>query len=100
MEDIDVQAVVKQALQEFVSSEQAKSEPAYQAELLEERKRREPLERRGNELEEENKRSRLAADEGERGSGARAGIEGVGAAESGLGFKAGADAEMPGPPGG
>ena len=58
MEGIDVQAIVRQAVQEFVNSEQAKSEPAYKAELQEERKRREQLERRVNELVEENKRSR------------------------------------------
>ena len=68
MEGIDIQAIVRQAVQEFANSEQAKSEPAYKAELLEERKRREQLERRLNELVEENKRSRQ--DGG--GSGARA----------------------------
>src|ERR1035438_9964678 len=66
MEGIDIQAIVRQAVQEFVNNEQAKSEPAHKAELQEERKRREQLERRLNELVEENKRSRKMAAEAER----------------------------------
>ena len=50
MEGIDIQAIVRQAVQEFVNNEQAKTEPAHKAELQEERKRREQLERRLNEL--------------------------------------------------
>jgi hypothetical protein len=57
MEGIDIQAIVRQAVQEFVNNEQAKTEPAHKAELQEERKRREQLERRLNELVEENKRT-------------------------------------------
>src|SRR3954465_8496389 len=88
MEDIDVQAVVKQALQEFVSSEQAKSEPAHQAELLEERKRREQLERRVNELVEENQPSGRVAEEAERSSAVRAELQRLGVAKIDLAFKA------------
>ncbi len=99
MEGIDVQAVVKQAIQEFVNSEQAKSEPAYQAELLEERKRREQLERRVNELVEENKRSRLAAEEAERGSAVRSELQRLGVAKVDLAFKAVQDAIVRAPDG-
>ena len=67
MQDIDIQGIVQQALQEFVRQQKTQSEPAYKAELQEERKRREQLERRLNELVEENKRSRQAAAEAERG---------------------------------
>ena len=88
MEGIDVQAIVRQAIQEFVSSEQAKSEPAYQAELQEERKRREQLERRMNELVEENKRSRQAAEEAERSSAVRSELQRLGVAKVDLAFKA------------
>ena len=35
MEGIDIQAIVRQAVQEFVNNEQAKSEPAHKAELRE-----------------------------------------------------------------
>jgi hypothetical protein len=92
MEGIDVQSVVRQAIQEYVSSEQAKSEPAYQAELLEERQRRETLERRVNELVEENKRSRQVAEEAERGSAVRSELQRLGVAKVDLAFKAVQDA--------
>ena len=92
MEGIDVQAVVRQAIQEYVSSEQARSEPAQQAELLEERKRREQLERQVNELVEENKRSRQMAEEAERGSAVRAELQRLGVAKVDLAFKAVQDA--------
>ena len=41
-------------IEEFVQAEQVKAEPAYKAELLDERKRREDLEKRVNELVQEN----------------------------------------------
>src|ERR1017187_9833626 len=37
MEGIDIQAIVRQAVQEFVNNEQAKTEPAHKAELQAER---------------------------------------------------------------
>jgi hypothetical protein len=91
MEGIDVQAIVRQAIDEFVSQEQAKSEPAHKAELQEERKRREQLERRVNEVEE-NKRSRRVAEEAERGSAVRAELQRLGVAKLDLAFKAVQDA--------
>jgi hypothetical protein len=88
MEGNDIQAVVRQAIQEYANAEQAKSEPAHQAELLEERKRREQLERRVNELVEENKRSRQVAEEAERSSAVRAELQRLGVAKIDLAFKA------------
>jgi hypothetical protein len=88
MEGIDIQAIVRQAIQEYANAEQAKSEPAHQAELLEERKRRELLERRVNELVEENKRSRQVAEEAERSSAVRAELQRLGVAKIDLAFKA------------
>jgi len=88
MEGIDIQALVKQAIQEYSSAEQAKSEPAYKAELVEERKRREQLERRLNELVEENKRTRQVAAEAERSSAVRAELQRLGVAKIDLAFKA------------
>ena len=85
---MDVQAIVRQAIQEYANQEHAKSEPAYKVELLEERKRREQLERRVNELVEENKRSRHAAAEAERGSAVRAELQRLGVAKIDLAFKA------------
>ena len=88
MEGIDIQAIVRQAIQDFQSAEQSKSEPAYKAELVEERRRREQLERRVNELVEENKRSRKAAEEAERSSAIRSELQRLGVAKIDLAYKA------------
>jgi hypothetical protein len=88
MEGLDIQAIVRQAVQEFVTNEHSKNEPAYKAELVEERKRREQMERRLNELVEENKRSRKAAENAERGSAVRAELQRLGVAKIDLAFKA------------
>jgi hypothetical protein len=88
MESIDVQAIVRQAIEEFATNEQSKNEPAYKAELQEERKRREQLERRLNELVAENKRSRQMAAEAERSSAVRAELQRLGVAKIDLAFKA------------
>jgi hypothetical protein len=81
MEGVDIQGIVRQAVQEYVSSEHARSEPVYKAELEEERKRREQLERRLNELVEENKRTRKLAQEAERTSAVRAELQRLGVAK-------------------
>jgi hypothetical protein len=88
MEGIDIQGIVRQAIQEYQNAEQSKSEPAHQAELLEERRRREQLERRVNELVEENKRSRQAAEEAERNSAIRGELQRLGVAKLDLAYKA------------
>ena len=88
MEEPDVQAIVRSAIQEFVNQEQTKSEPAAKAELQEERKRREQLERRVNELIEENKRTQQAAEEAERGAAVRAELQRLGVGKIDLAFKA------------
>ena len=60
-EKVDIRAIVRNALDEYVRMEQSKTEPAYKVELVEERKRREQLERRLNERVDENRRSRELA---------------------------------------
>ena len=92
MEGIDIQAVVRQAIQEFADADKAKNEPAYKAELLEERKRREQLERRMNELVAENKRSRQIAEEAERSSAVKSELQRLGVAKIDLAFRAVQDA--------
>ncbi|MGA2436237.1 MAG: hypothetical protein ABSG25_13250 [Bryobacteraceae bacterium] len=84
----DVRAIVREAIQEFAKNEQQKAEPAYKAELVEERKRREQLERRLNELVEENKRSRQLAEEADRNSTIRAELQRMGVAKVDVAFKA------------
>jgi hypothetical protein len=83
----DVQWLVKQAIEEFSRSQQAGAEPAYKAELQEERKRREQLERRLNDLIEENKRSRQIAEEADRSAAIRAELQRLGVGKVDLAFK-------------
>jgi len=88
MESGDVQMVVRQAIQEFLEEQTSRTEPAYKAELVEERKRREQLEKRLNEVVEESKRSRQAADQAERGSAIRAELQRLGVAKIDLAYRA------------
>jgi hypothetical protein len=84
----DVREIVRQAIHEFVQAEQQKSEPAYKAELLEERKRRESLEGRLNSLVEENRKSRAMAEEADRNSQIRSELQRLGIAKIDLAFRA------------
>jgi hypothetical protein len=88
MEGIDINAIVRQAVQEYANAEQAKSEPAYKVELVEERKRREALEKRLNELVEENRRARQVAEEADRSAAVRAELQRLGVSKIDLAFKA------------
>jgi hypothetical protein len=87
-EKVDIRAIVKNALDEYVRMEQSKTEPAYKVELLEERRRREQLERRMNELVDENRRSREIAEEMERSSIIRSELQRLGVTKVDLAFKA------------
>ena len=84
----DIRAVVRQAIDEFVKAEQQKDEPAYKAELIEERRRREALEGRLNQLVEENKRAHAAAEEADRHAQIRAELQRLGVAKIDLAFRA------------
>src|SRR6266542_1796306 len=85
---VDVQSIVRQAIEEFSQRDQAKNEPAYKAELQEERRRREQLERRLNELIEENRHSKQVAEEAQTGSAIRAELQRLGVAKVDLAFRA------------
>lgn len=84
----DLRVVVRSAIEEFLKAEQTRNEPAYKTELLEERKRRETLERRVNELVDENRKSRQLAEEMERTSVIRAELQKLGVTKVDLAFKA------------
>jgi hypothetical protein len=86
--DAGIREIIREAIQEFIATEQTKAEPAYKAELIEERQRREQLERRVNELSEENRRSRQAAEEAERNSTIRSELQRLGVAKVDLAFRA------------
>src|SRR5262245_2779018 len=88
MDGTDIHSIVRAAVEEFSNSERTKSEPAYKAELVEERRRREALERRLNELVEDSKKSRHIAEEAERGAAVRAELQRLGVSKIDLAFKA------------
>lgn len=75
-------------IDEFVQAQRQKAEPAYKAELLEERKRREQLESRVNELIQENTKTRQAAEEADRGATIRAELQRLGVSKIDLAFRA------------
>jgi ATP/maltotriose-dependent transcriptional regulator MalT len=85
---IDVQTIVQQAINEYMRQDSARREPAYKTELQEERRRREQLEKRMNELVEENKRSRALAEEAQRNATIRTELQKLGVTKVDLAFKA------------
>ena len=91
-EPVDIQAVVQQAIQEYMKQDTARREPAYKTELQDERRRREQLERRVNELVDENKRSQAAAEEAHRCNSIRSELQRLGVAKVDLAYKAVQDA--------
>jgi hypothetical protein len=84
----DVRAVIREALHEFISMEQAKAEPAYKAELSEERRRREQLEQRLNEVVQENRRNRELAEAAERSAAIRGELQRLGVTKVDLAYRA------------
>lgn len=84
----ELRTVIQQVIREFVETENVKTEPAHKAELMEERRRREHLERRVNELVEENRRNRALAEEAERFALIRAELQRQGVTKLDLAFKA------------
>jgi hypothetical protein len=83
-----VRELVRQAIDEFVRAQQKKAEPAYKAELQDERKRRENLEHRLNQLVEENRKAKALAEEADRSSQIRSELQRLGVAKVDLAYKA------------
>ncbi|HYO84413.1 MAG TPA: hypothetical protein VES20_23625 [Bryobacteraceae bacterium] len=84
----ELKFLVREAIEEFIQAQQSRTEPAYKTELQEERKRREHLERRVNELIEDSRKSRKAAEEAERSSAIRSELQRLGVTKVDLAFKA------------
>lgn len=84
----DLKAVIRGVIEEFVQAQRQKAEPAYKAELMEERRRREQLEGRVNELIQENVKARLTAEEAERNASIRAELQRLGVSKVDLAFRA------------
>lgn len=84
----ELHSVIRSVIDEFMRAEQVKTEPAYKTELVEERKRREQLEQRVNELAGENKRNKHIAEEAEKQAAVRAELQRLGVAKVDLAFRA------------
>src|SRR5262249_11904896 len=91
-ETTNVQAIVQQAIEEYMKQDTARREPAYKTELQEERRRRETLEKRVNELVEKTTRSRARAEEAQGNSAIRAELQRLGVTKVDLAWKAVQDA--------
>lgn len=84
----DLREMLRSVMEEYLSGERQRAEPAYKAELIEERRRRESLERRVNELAEENQRARRRAQEAEQHAQVKAELQRLGVGKVDLAFKA------------
>jgi len=86
--DTDLRGLIQQTISEYLNVERSRVEPTYKAELTTERKRREQLERRVNELVAESERNRRKAEEAERYSAIRGELQKIGLSKLDLAFKA------------
>jgi hypothetical protein len=86
--EIDVQGLVQRAIAEYLRQDSGRREPALKAELQEERRKREGLERRINQMAEENTKSRAIAEQAERSSKIRNELQSLGVTKIDLAFKA------------
>jgi hypothetical protein len=84
----ELRSLIRGVIEEFVKAEQVKTEPAYKAELFDERRRREELESRVNDLVKENQRTRLVAEEAERSASIRNELQKLGVAKVDLAYRA------------
>jgi hypothetical protein len=84
----DVRGMIRNVIEEFLTTERRKAEPAYKAELLEERKRREQLERQVNQLVEENQKAKKFAEESDRNVQIRSELQRLGVTKIDLAHKA------------
>ena len=64
--EVDVRGMIRSVIEEYLTTEQHRSEPAYKTELVDERRRREQLERQVNQLVEENRKTKKQAEESDR----------------------------------
>jgi hypothetical protein len=87
MDEADLQTIVRQAIKEYMLQDKARLEPGYKTELQEERKRREQLEKRLNEMAEEGKEARVLAEEVQRAGAIRSELQRLGVVKLDLVFK-------------
>ena len=83
----ELRGVIREVIGEFLQVEKTRTEPAHKAELAEERRRREQLEHRLNDLVQENQRARLRADEAERDAAIRGELQRLGVGKLDLAYR-------------
>ena len=86
--EVDIQGLVQKAISEYVRQDSSRREPALKAELQEERRKREGLEKRLNQMAEENRKSREAADLAERTTKIKSELQSLGVTKVDLAYKA------------
>ncbi|MFN7543783.1 MAG: hypothetical protein ACK5TN_13445 [Acidobacteriota bacterium] len=84
----DLKKLIHEVFEEYSSVQHKRTEPAYKAELEEERRKRELMEKRLNEVIEENRRSKARAESMERETVIRTELQRLGVAKLDLAFKA------------
>ena len=88
MEPMEIEGLVRKVIEEYVQRDQSKSEPAHKAELEVERRRREEMEARLNDLIEENRRAKGKTEETERQLAIRSELERLGVQKVDLALRA------------
>jgi hypothetical protein len=84
----ELKSLVHEILSEYQTVQAKQNEPAYKAELMEERRKRETMEKRLNELVEETRRAKARAETMERETLIRTELQRLGVAKVDLAFKA------------
>lgn len=84
----DLKKLVHEVFEEYQNVQSKRTEPAYKAELEDERRKRESMEKRLNELVEENRRTKAKAETMERETMIRSELQRLGVAKVDLAFKA------------
>lgn len=87
-DNVGLRHLMRSVIEEFLSSERRHVEPTHSTELEDERRRRESLERRVNELVEENRRARVVAEESERSMSIRSELQRLGVAKVDVAYRA------------
>jgi len=86
-QELDIRRVVQEAVDEYARRQAEQKEPAVKAELGEERRRREQLEKRLNELVEENERNRRMAEQADRFAAIKSELQSLGIKKVDLAFR-------------
>jgi hypothetical protein len=84
----ELKLLVRSILDEVATAQTQKAEPAYRAELEEEKRRRESLEKRVNELQAENRRNQALAEAMERETAVKSELQKHGVTKVELAYKA------------